>query len=528
MSYTRRNTTDGSTIMNKDLYDNLQDGIENKPFYYDSVADMKADPNLKEGMKAITLGYYSPNDGGGATYLIQKTENNYAGISVRLNSDLYASILIKKGSYINVLKAGVKNDGVTPVSDLLNTLLTNLNFNKLYFPSGIYLLDKKLECRGSIEQSLIGESTQNENYYNTGRNNNTIFTRTQDYKDSCLIEIGNNTRVCLKNIMFYGKSYKISCDDQISTKGNIHNMYSAETFLSGLSGVIVDSAQSFIDNCFFDGFSDVGLNLRTYNKVNDCIFRDCRVGIIAHTDNIIYGLIIMSCGTGAMLGAGKAEESTSLNDSQGTSNTLSNVRIDGCSEFGVKIYGWNNILTNYLSDQINYASILLHGARHCISNANISRSAQYTAGNEMPSDSLEPEKYCAFYFKDDCGSNQIDFVIAHMAANDTNNPDSKTPSFAIYSDGYLNNNYINIVTEAEGRNYFSEISKLIHSKKVVNSILVSNGIKYELSIYLNDSNYIVDGLSKSKNVKVRSGLFFEESDGSLSVYNKSLDTWTKI
>jgi hypothetical protein len=28
MSYTRRNTTDGATIMNKDLYDNLQDGIE--------------------------------------------------------------------------------------------------------------------------------------------------------------------------------------------------------------------------------------------------------------------------------------------------------------------------------------------------------------------------------------------------------------------------------------------------------------------------------------------------------------------
>lgn len=64
MAYTRRQTQDGVTVMNKDLYDNLQDGIENKPFYYDSVADMKADPNLKEGMKAVTLGYYSPNDGG--------------------------------------------------------------------------------------------------------------------------------------------------------------------------------------------------------------------------------------------------------------------------------------------------------------------------------------------------------------------------------------------------------------------------------------------------------------------------------
>ena len=28
MSYTRRNVTDGITVMNKDLYDNLQDGID--------------------------------------------------------------------------------------------------------------------------------------------------------------------------------------------------------------------------------------------------------------------------------------------------------------------------------------------------------------------------------------------------------------------------------------------------------------------------------------------------------------------
>ena len=28
MSYSRRTVTDGSTVMNKDLYDNLQDGID--------------------------------------------------------------------------------------------------------------------------------------------------------------------------------------------------------------------------------------------------------------------------------------------------------------------------------------------------------------------------------------------------------------------------------------------------------------------------------------------------------------------
>lgn len=42
MSYTRRNTTDGSTVMNKDLYDNLQDGIEERgitPEMFGAVGD---------------------------------------------------------------------------------------------------------------------------------------------------------------------------------------------------------------------------------------------------------------------------------------------------------------------------------------------------------------------------------------------------------------------------------------------------------------------------------------------------------
>jgi hypothetical protein len=43
----------------------------NLPIVYKSVAEMKADSLLSAGMTACTLGYYSPNDGGGATYIIR-------------------------------------------------------------------------------------------------------------------------------------------------------------------------------------------------------------------------------------------------------------------------------------------------------------------------------------------------------------------------------------------------------------------------------------------------------------------------
>ena len=50
--------------------DSVQLKLNKKPYYYNSVADMKADTKLKNGDMAITLGYYESNDGGGATYKI--------------------------------------------------------------------------------------------------------------------------------------------------------------------------------------------------------------------------------------------------------------------------------------------------------------------------------------------------------------------------------------------------------------------------------------------------------------------------
>lgn len=491
-----------------------------KASYYNSVSEMKADNLLKSGMTAVTLGYYEPNDGGGAVYLIDNKETNYSRINIKLNNNLYANIIIK--GYINVLTAGVKNDGITPTSDKINSLLQNLKFNKLYFPRGIYLLDKKLICSNSIDVSLIGDSFQNENYYSDNSRNNTIFTITDNYTDNCLIESDKSTRICIEKILFYGKSYKISCDNQISTTGNIHNMYTENTILSGLSGIILNGAQSFIDDCFFDGFSDNGINSRIYNNIKNCIFTNCRIGIQACIDNIISDIILFSCKTGIMLGADQSTENTSLNNSFGTSNLVTNIRIDGCSKHGIEIYGFSNILSNYMSDQINYASILLFGVGHSVSNALISRSAQYTAGNGMPVSSNEQEKYCCIFFEDNCSNNHINFIIRYMSGNDSNIPNSETPSFAICSNGFLNNNFINVT--ADGIN---EITKIINCNKSANSTIIFNGLTYELSGYENDDKYIVENEAKSKNVKKRNGLFYGE-DGYLYVYNEMSGSWIKI
>ena len=78
--------------------------LNKKPYYYDTVADMKADTKLKAGDMAITLGYYSVNDGGNAKYNITNNNlSNNGGTIHNLNNGLKAEMIIENSS-INVNK----------------------------------------------------------------------------------------------------------------------------------------------------------------------------------------------------------------------------------------------------------------------------------------------------------------------------------------------------------------------------------------------------------------------------------------
>ena len=75
-------TTDGESVELK---------LNKKPYYYNSVADMKTDTKLKVGDMVITLGYYNVNDGKGATYKIISNTTGYDETNIiELNNNLYA------------------------------------------------------------------------------------------------------------------------------------------------------------------------------------------------------------------------------------------------------------------------------------------------------------------------------------------------------------------------------------------------------------------------------------------------------
>ena len=91
--------------------------LNKKPYYYDTVADMKADTKLKAGDMAVTLGYYSANDGGGAEYIIVTSSSNY---SETLNNNLVAELIIK--DKVTPEQFGAKGDGTTDDTTSLTSM----------------------------------------------------------------------------------------------------------------------------------------------------------------------------------------------------------------------------------------------------------------------------------------------------------------------------------------------------------------------------------------------------------------------
>lgn len=140
--------------------------------YYNTVADMVADTTLKNGMHAITKGYYTVNDGGGSDYHITNTEST-TDYQVELNNGLYGNLIIKN-KIINVKQFGAKGDGNTDDSLAIQRAIDyfhigsnadNQNYGiviinnypdaggTVYFPKGVYCISStiKIPCYVDID-----------------------------------------------------------------------------------------------------------------------------------------------------------------------------------------------------------------------------------------------------------------------------------------------------------------------------------------------------------------------------------------
>ena len=126
---------------------------------YNTVADMKTATNLENGSIAKTLGFYSYNDCGGAFYKIRTITNtdvvNEMNIIALQNTSLIAE-LINTDEILNIRQLGAKADGLTDISNIINTFSQNYS---LKIPAGIYQVSQNL----TIYHDLIGEGFSRQN-----------------------------------------------------------------------------------------------------------------------------------------------------------------------------------------------------------------------------------------------------------------------------------------------------------------------------------------------------------------------------
>lgn len=138
-----------------------------KARFYNSVADMKLDSELKAGQVCKTLGYYSINDGGGACYTIREKADgdvDNGGSLHELANGLVAELIVENG-IVNVKQFGAKGDGVTDDTQAIQVAIDSSN--NIFIPAGVYNISKPLviiksyvKIRGCGELTRIKKTTK--------------------------------------------------------------------------------------------------------------------------------------------------------------------------------------------------------------------------------------------------------------------------------------------------------------------------------------------------------------------------------
>lgn len=411
MAYTRRNTTDGVTIMNKDLYDNLQDGIDEKPFYYNSVSDMKSDIKLKEGMKAVTLGYYKPNDGGRAEYVICSSVTGLTQLDyVSISNGLYAILITEGTRRYNVKQLGITTD-VDDCSVLLQDILNKtVHDSVLYFPRGSYTFKTPIDIKRVT--TFIGDShllAPSFEYDTFG----TIFNiESENMADLSFMNLQDTVqRSTFKNIIFKCDSFTMT-EDRLQIPYNRDNVYKKMVNTKNVSCLNL-AYNSKVIECVFSGFSGVCVNSRSWNLIKDSYFENSNIGIKTGIDSQVDTI------RGNML-----DVAIVIN---GSANIVTNIRTDSISNHAIIFDDSDsrctgNTLSDFDFDFVYHAAIKLNGRGNRIT-GNIGRCGCSCAGLDIDSIDLSKDLYkcCGIYCENTNYSdadNYIDVGLSYSQARD--------------------------------------------------------------------------------------------------------------
>lgn len=346
----------GAEAKNVDCSDgeSVEYKLNKKPYYYNSVADMKADTKLKVGDMAVTLGYYESNDGGGAEYRIVKTSDKYVE---NLENSLKAELIVK--NEVNIKQFGAYGDGIHSDSNIFLNVLNN--YKNVFIPEGNYLInnhirvenlhklygvpDKSIIC--ILSDSTIQDQPNNSNGFDFHEINNLlienlVFNDITPVKArfSYNIEFTTCTDVLINNIEVKGNCGTGLFFWQYCKNCVIQNSYIHDTKSDGIH--IQRGAKNFrVLNCHF------------YNTEDDC------VGFVTHRGEVFGkcdGIVVDGCYMDTTSVAGSGICISGSDNAIITNNTIKNtvwggIRVAAKQESGeTTIFYPDNIIidNNYI------------------------------------------------------------------------------------------------------------------------------------------------------------------------------------
>lgn len=236
--------------------------VKAKPYYFNTVAEMKSSKHLKDGDCAITLGYYSVNDGGNATYKIRtKTSSDVddGGSIHYIGTDLVAELIIENGT-VNVLQFGAKGDGITDnyevLQNVLNYISSQTGLNRFNYDNNNTIKVVKIPCGRYYSSQGIEFDDNNSNSFENGiflKGENKFNTYLIFEKEGIIFKNSGTKRLKIDNLSFSNNNSEgilVSIIDGLSYNSYITNCI----FRNSLNSVYITNPSYFyIKNCDFSG-----------------------------------------------------------------------------------------------------------------------------------------------------------------------------------------------------------------------------------------------------------------------------------
>lgn len=271
---------------------------------FDTVADMKSSTNLINGSFAKTLGYYTKNDGGSATYKIRNITNDDVVDGSTIiemgdgSNDLVAELIVEEP--VNIKTLGAYGDGTHDDYAKIQHAINIFHHHTLFFPNGTYLItqplaigttnaeqvDFKLESDATIKTNTAIDSLLEIGKYEGAWQRNTngaIVTIDGGVWDAtntqhAIYLTSNRKNTMLRNMEINNVS---TCGIYIAKGTN-----TSESSDTNIDNVNINGTGS--------GGESTGMEIRGYdNKIRNVRINSCKIGVYDLSGNFFHNIHVL-------------------------------------------------------------------------------------------------------------------------------------------------------------------------------------------------------------------------------------------